>query len=159
PNGHCSKGMIRTRTAALRPVPKRPRAIKTQKRDGDSRRSQCALGVQRLAARIGTEGHKRHDHDDHRGRDPGENAAHARLAEPKRDDQAIRRCPRASLRAQSPYTAACLRDVPALASADDLPFVACNQRPDTLPTQISPKASAIFVVSLWRKSFRRFAIL
>ena len=27
-----------------------------------------------------------------------------------------------------------------LASADDVPFVACNQRPDTLPTQISPDA-------------------
>ena len=52
-----------------------------------------------------------------------------------------------------------LRDIPVLASADDLPFVACSQRPDTLPTQISPKASAIFVVSLWRKSFRLFAIL
>src|SRR5215469_16608715 len=52
-----------------------------------------------------------------------------------------------------------LRDIPVLASADDLPFVACSQRPDTLPTQISPKASAIFVVSLWRKSFRLLAIL
>ena len=46
-----------------------------------------------------------------------------------------------------------------LASADDLPFVACSQRPDTLPTQIRLKASAIFVVSLWRKSFRLLAIL
>jgi hypothetical protein len=35
-----------------------------------------------------------------------------------------------------------------LASADDLPFLAWSQRPDTLPTQMSPKASAIFVVSV-----------
>ncbi len=44
-----------------------------------------------------------------------------------------------------------LRDIPVLVSADDLRFVASSQRPDTLPTQISPKASAIFVVSLCRK--------
>lgn len=52
-----------------------------------------------------------------------------------------------------------LRDIPVLASADDLPLVAWSQRPDTLPIQISPKASAIFVVSLCRKSFRVLAIL
>src|SRR5262245_41874576 len=52
-----------------------------------------------------------------------------------------------------------LRDIPVLASAADLPLVAWSQRPDTLPTQMSPKASAIFVVSLCRKSFRVLAIL
>jgi hypothetical protein len=31
-----------------------------------------------------------------------------------------------------------LRDIPVLASAADLPLVAWSQRPDTLPTQISP---------------------
>jgi hypothetical protein len=38
-----------------------------------------------------------------------------------------------------------LRDIPVLASAADLPLVAWSQRPDTLATQMSPKASAIFV--------------
>jgi hypothetical protein len=38
-----------------------------------------------------------------------------------------------------------LRDIPVLASAADLPLVAWSQRPDTLPTQMSPKASAMFV--------------
>jgi hypothetical protein len=52
-----------------------------------------------------------------------------------------------------------LRDIPVLASADDFPFVAWSQWPDTLPAQIRPKASVIFVVSLWRKSFRLFVIL
>ena len=52
-----------------------------------------------------------------------------------------------------------LRDIPVLASAADLPLVAWSQRPETLPTQISPKASAILVVSLCRKSFRVLAIL
>jgi hypothetical protein len=52
-----------------------------------------------------------------------------------------------------------LRDIPVLASAADLPLVARSQRSDILPTQINPKASAIFVVSLCRKSFRVLAIL
>ena len=52
-----------------------------------------------------------------------------------------------------------LRDIPVLASAANLPFLAWSQRPDTLPTQMSPKASAIFVVSLCRKSFPVLAIL
>jgi hypothetical protein len=52
-----------------------------------------------------------------------------------------------------------LRDIPVLASTADVPLVAWSQRPDTLPTQKSPKASAIFVVSLCRKSFPVLAIL
>jgi hypothetical protein len=52
-----------------------------------------------------------------------------------------------------------LRDIPVLVSAADLPLVAWSQRPDTLPTQMSPRASAIFVVSLCRKSFPVLAIL
>jgi len=52
-----------------------------------------------------------------------------------------------------------LRDIPVRASAADLPFLAWSQRPETLPTQISPNASAILVVSLCRKSFRVLAIL
>jgi len=32
-----------------------------------------------------------------------------------------------------------LRDIPVLASAANLPFLAWSQRPDTLPSRMSPK--------------------